>query len=239
VTGISQGGYLTRWQLENRPDLYDGGVDWEGTFWNASAPNVFTNLAAALKYYPTYRATRDRAAHDAMIRAGFAEPVMDVERCTLTYADAHALMRDLKAIGAHNVNAGRPRGLTGKSRLTRMIAAYEAFRREGRLPATYEIVYGQAWAAGPARTGESPRDGEILAAARAGIEALNARHAPETTARFFLFHRTRQWNERAGLWMGWERKRGKIEEFNRLLRGATDTSFTVSVGDLSILPEIR
>jgi hypothetical protein len=72
VTGVSQGGYLTRWQLENRPDLYDGGVDWEGTFWNASAPNIFTGLAAALKYYPSYQATRDRPAHDAMIAAGFA-----------------------------------------------------------------------------------------------------------------------------------------------------------------------
>jgi hypothetical protein len=72
VTGISQGGYLTRWQLENRPDLYDGGVDWEGTFWNASTPNVFTVLPAALKHFPTYRLTRSRAAHDAMIQAGFA-----------------------------------------------------------------------------------------------------------------------------------------------------------------------
>jgi malonyl-CoA O-methyltransferase len=96
---------------------------------------------------------------DAMIRAGFAEPVMDVERCTLTYADAHALMRDLKALGAHNVNAGRARGLTGKSRLERMIAAYEGFRREGRLPATYEIVYGQAWVA-ERQTAPSP-DGEV------------------------------------------------------------------------------
>ncbi len=78
-----------------------------------------------------------------------------------------------------------------------------------------------------------PHDGEILDAARAGIAALNARHADSGTDRFFLFHRLRQWNEREGLWMGWERKRGKIEEFNRLLRGATDTSFAVSVGDLS------
>jgi pimeloyl-ACP methyl ester carboxylesterase len=72
VTGISQGGYLTRWQLENRPELYDGGVDWEGTFWNVSTPNVFTNLSAALKWYPKYQQTRDRQAHDEMIRAGFA-----------------------------------------------------------------------------------------------------------------------------------------------------------------------
>jgi hypothetical protein len=72
VTGISQGGYLTRWQLENRPDLYDGGVDWEGTFWNASPPNVFTALSTALRNYPSYRATGSSAAHDAMIAAGFA-----------------------------------------------------------------------------------------------------------------------------------------------------------------------
>ena len=84
-----------------------------------------------------------------------------------------------------------------------------------------------------------PQDAEILEAARAGIAALNAKHAAGGADRFFLFHRLRQWNEREGLWMGWERKRGKIEEFNRLLRGATDTSFAVSVGDLSVLPQVK
>jgi cyclic beta-1,2-glucan synthetase len=84
-----------------------------------------------------------------------------------------------------------------------------------------------------------PQDQEILDAAREGIRALNARHALDGSARFFLFHRFRQWNPREGLWMGWERKRGKIEEFNRLLRGATDTSFVVSVGDLAILPDVK
>jgi cyclic beta-1,2-glucan synthetase len=82
-----------------------------------------------------------------------------------------------------------------------------------------------------------PRDAEILEAASAGIAALNSKHgAPD---RFLLFHRLRQWNDQEGLWMGWERKRGKIEEFNRLLRGATDTTFSVSVGDLTILPEVK
>ena len=84
-----------------------------------------------------------------------------------------------------------------------------------------------------------PHDAEILEAARDGIDALNAKPAGGGSDRFFLFHRLRQWNEREGLWMGWERKRGKIEEFNRLLRGATDTSFAVSVGDLSVLPEVK
>src|SRR5438094_581816 len=80
---------------------------------------------------------------------------------------------------------------------------------------------------------------DVLAAAITGIEALNARYAPATADRFYLFHRARRWNGSEGVWMGWERKRGKIEEFNRLLRGATDTSFTVRRGDPAILPSIR
>ncbi len=84
-----------------------------------------------------------------------------------------------------------------------------------------------------------PHDAEILEAARVRIAALNTKHANGSADRFFLFHRLRQWNEREGLWMGWERKRGKIEEFNRLLRGATDTSFIPAVGDLTVLPQVR
>ncbi len=90
-----------------------------------------------------------------------------------------------------------------------------------------------------ASTETVPQDAEILEAARAGIAALNEKHGDARGDRFFLFHRLRQWNQAEGRWMGWERKRGKIEEFNRLLRGATDTSFAVQVGDLSILPDVR
>ncbi|MGB8929670.1 MAG: carbohydrate-binding protein, partial [Anaeromyxobacteraceae bacterium] len=86
---------------------------------------------------------------------------------------------------------------------------------------------------------EKPGDAAILAAARAGIEALNARLGEGRTDRFFLLHRARQWNPAEGVWMGWERKRGKLEELNRLLRGATDTSYDVQVGDLSVLPGVR
>ena len=71
--GISNGGYLTRWQLENRAALYDGGLDWEGTLFRANGPNLFTYLPTALRNYPAYEATRDETAHDAMIEAGFAE----------------------------------------------------------------------------------------------------------------------------------------------------------------------
>jgi cyclic beta-1,2-glucan synthetase len=86
---------------------------------------------------------------------------------------------------------------------------------------------------------EKPGDAAILAAAKRGIEALNERLAEGGADRFFLLHRARQWNQAEGVWMGWERKRGKLEELNRLLRGATDTSYEVQVGDLSVLPRVR
>jgi malonyl-CoA O-methyltransferase len=82
---------------------------------------------------------------DALVRAGLSEPVMETERFTLSYADGHALMRDLKSLGARNANAGRRRTLTGRARLEGMLRAYEKHRRDGRLPATYEVVYGHAW----------------------------------------------------------------------------------------------
>jgi cyclic beta-1,2-glucan glucanotransferase len=86
---------------------------------------------------------------------------------------------------------------------------------------------------------EEAGDAAILAAARGGIEALNARLGEGRADRFFLFHRARQWNEGERVWMGWERKRGKLEELNRLLRGATDTSFDVQVGDPGVLQGVR
>lgn len=95
---------------------------------------------------------------DAMLRAKLAEPVMDVEHFTLEYDTPRDLMRDLKAIGARNATAGRARGLTGPRRLRAMEAAYEEFRRDGRLPATYEVVYGHGWAPRTAATGA---DGSI------------------------------------------------------------------------------
>jgi len=82
---------------------------------------------------------------DLLVKRGFADPVMDMEPFTMTYGDVRTLMRDLKAIGAHNATQGRPRGLTGRARLTAVTAAYEAFRRDGKLPATFEVVYGHAW----------------------------------------------------------------------------------------------
>ncbi len=73
ATGMSNGGYLVRWQLENHPELYDGGVDWEGTLWRADGPNLLTSLPAALRHYPAYAAGGPGAAdaRTALHRAGF------------------------------------------------------------------------------------------------------------------------------------------------------------------------
>ena len=83
----------------------------------------------------------------------------------------------------------------------------------------------------------APGDEELLAAAAAAIARLNERHglAPDGT-RFLLLHRRRIWNETEGKWMGWERKRGKLHELNRLLRGATDTTFFAGSGPAPVVP---
>ena len=83
-----------------------------------------------------------------------------------------------------------------------------------------------------------PGDDELLAATVEGIALLNRRHGPvpDGSERFFLFHRRRRWNESERKWIGWERKRGKLHELNRLLRGATDTTFMPTVGRAPIVP---
>jgi malonyl-CoA O-methyltransferase len=86
---------------------------------------------------------------DALVRAGFTAPVMDMEHLTLTYPDVRSLMLELKAMGARNATAGRSRGLTGRRRLAAVEAYYERLRKNGRVPATWEVVYGHAWAEGP------------------------------------------------------------------------------------------
>ncbi len=83
---------------------------------------------------------------DMLVRGGFSDPVMDSEIFTLTYRQPEELMRELKALGAHNATLGRSRGLSGRKMFAHMAGEYERFRlTDGRLPATFEVVYGHAW----------------------------------------------------------------------------------------------
>jgi cyclic beta-1,2-glucan synthetase len=83
-----------------------------------------------------------------------------------------------------------------------------------------------------------PGDDELLSTAAAAIDRLNERHgeAPGGGARFLIFHRKRRWNEAEGCWMGWERKRGKLEELNALLRGSVTTGILTTGRSASTPP---
>jgi malonyl-CoA O-methyltransferase len=87
-------------------------------------------------------------AHDIgefMINSHLVGAVLDIDRMTLTYKTVIELMMDLKELGAHNINKGRRRGLTGKEMFKTLIDAYEYFRQDGLLPASYEVIYGHVW----------------------------------------------------------------------------------------------
>ena len=84
-----------------------------------------------------------------------------------------------------------------------------------------------------------PQDAACIEALQKGIATLNATYGGAGTAKFYLFHRARKFNAAEGCWMGWERKRGKLDEFNKILRGAIDTSYAISVAAVAALPKVR
>jgi len=84
-----------------------------------------------------------------------------------------------------------------------------------------------------------PDDHALLQRVREGVERLNSSHPAPGHASFFLFHRPRRWNGAEGVWMGYERKRGKLMEFNGRLRGRSQECFSEIVGDTAVLPAIR
>jgi malonyl-CoA O-methyltransferase len=116
---------------------------------SAFGPDTLRELRAAWKEVDSHSHVHQfidmHDLGDALVRGGFAAPVLDVERFTLQYLDARKVAADLKATGAHNATVGRAKGLTGTRKFAAMQAAYESFRRDGRLPATYEVVFAHAW----------------------------------------------------------------------------------------------
>ena len=86
---------------------------------------------------------------DALLQTRFADPVMDMEQLVLTYEDVMSLLRDLKGIGANNAARTRATGLMGKQHFARFCQAYATQSQQGRIPATYEVVYGHAWVPDP------------------------------------------------------------------------------------------
>ena len=134
--------------------LAPGGLFLFSTF----GPDTLKELRAAFRAVDTHDHVNSfvdmHDLGDALVGAGFADPVMEMETLTLEYASVDAIARDLKAIGAHNALPGRPRGLSGRGRWKKMAERYEASRRDGALPATFEVVYGHAWKVAPRRAAD-------------------------------------------------------------------------------------
>lgn len=139
---------------ELRRVLKVGGLLTFSTFGPDTLHEVRRAFARADGHTHTNRFVDMHDLGDMLVGAGFADPVMDMEKITLTYDDAGAMMRELKHLGATNATRGRPHGLTGRGRWQRMLAALEGERRDGRIPATFEVVYGHAWKGEPSRTAD-------------------------------------------------------------------------------------
>jgi cyclic beta-1,2-glucan synthetase len=127
-----------------------------------------------------------------------------------------------------------PTLLESAEELTHLLQELELYYLSNLDP---RLTYALLTDFGDAPTENMPEDELLRGLASAGIENLNKKYAD--AAPFYLFHRSRQWNPSEGVWMGWERKRGKLADFNRLLLNLGKTAYTTQVGDMSILGEIK
>lgn len=150
--GLIWSNLLLHWLDDPLPALREmhrtlevGGLLMFSTF----GPDTLKELRASFSddYVHTQRFADMHDIGDMLLECGFADPVMDVEILTLTYADLDGLFSDLRQSGAACAMQARRRGLMGKSEWLAARAAYEKLRTDGRLPATFEVVYGHAWKA--------------------------------------------------------------------------------------------
>ena len=131
-----------------------GGLVTFSTLGPDTLKELRTAFSGVDRYAHVGRFTDMHDIGDMLVHAGFADPVMHMEIVTLTYAEAPAMMRDLKTIGATNATRARSRALMGRRRWERALATLAAMRHDGRIPATFEVIYGHAWKAAPMRTEE-------------------------------------------------------------------------------------
>jgi malonyl-CoA O-methyltransferase len=152
--GLVWSNLLLHWLEEPRPALREthrvletGGLFMFSTF----GPDTLRELAGAFGdgFAHTQRFTDMHDLGDMLIECGFAEPVMDMEVLTLTYASFDDLVAELHAAGDRCAMHGRRKGLLGRDAWARARAAYAALSNDGRIPATFEVVYGHAWKGEP------------------------------------------------------------------------------------------
>jgi malonyl-CoA O-methyltransferase len=134
---------------EWRRVLAPGGLLLVSTFGPQTLHELRAAFAAVDDDQHVSRFAPIQAIGDALLASGLRDPVLDADHFTLTYRQARELMRELRTIGAGNALGARRRTLTGKAHMQRVFDAYESFRRDDVLPATYEVIYAHAWGAPP------------------------------------------------------------------------------------------
>ncbi|MDR3086799.1 MAG: methyltransferase domain-containing protein [Azoarcus sp.] len=150
-------------------------------------PDTLRELREALPSHAGERVHRFIDMHDlgdALLRAGFTDPVMDMEMVTLTYASLDELFTDLRSTGFNNAALARPHGLSGRNAWAAARARYERLRRDGRLPVSVEIIQGHAWKSGAdcgAKPGTRPDGGSVVHFHPRGADGDRNGRAPETS----------------------------------------------------------
>ncbi|MGL5632597.1 MAG: methyltransferase domain-containing protein [Azovibrio sp.] len=147
---------LLPWVEEPRPLFREAlrTLKVDGLFmFSTLGPDTLKELRSAFQdsYTHTQRFADMHDLGDMLLECGFADPVMDMEVLTLTYERLDGLVADLRRAGASCAMETRRRGLAGRTVKERLLRNYEACRRDGLLPATFEIVYGHAWKPEPKR----------------------------------------------------------------------------------------
>ena len=190
-----------------------------GSAWPGQLPGVWlsvcllvvgSQLGVSLVNWWATRAIRP----DLMPRLDFSEGIPDDHRCLVAVP---CLLTDSATIGS-------------------LISNLEVHHLANRDPNVYLALLTDL---PDASKPHQPDDSNLIEQVRQGVAELNARYQVGPKPRFYLFHRDRRWNAQEKTWMGYERKRGKLRELNRCLRGATGEDIQVLVGDLSLLPQIR
>jgi cyclic beta-1,2-glucan synthetase len=229
--------------LNYRPTLVDGA----GRFVQAHATPMYVGLiggttaafvAATLALVRRYGAGRARqlvtAASTALPAGSLA--VSLVNHVLTTIMDPYVLPKlDLKAgiPATARTFVVIPVLLTGPEQVREMLEHLQVLYLANHDPHLHYAILSDF---PDAESEEQPGEADLVRQAAEGVSDVNRRYGGD---HFYLFHRRRRWNPEEGIWMGWERKRGKLLEFNRLLRGAGGDDYTTRVGDLSILPQVK
>ncbi|AXS79036.1 methyltransferase domain-containing protein [Dechloromonas sp. HYN0024] len=157
VTQIVWSNLLLHWLDDPVPALAEAHrvLDVGGLLmFSTLGPDTLKELRTAFSdgYAHTQRFADLHDLGDMLVGCGFADPVMDMEVITLTYDDLDTMFAELRAAGSSCAMKARRHGLTGRKSWDSGRAAYEAMRKDGRLPATFEVIYGHAWKVAPKKT---------------------------------------------------------------------------------------